>query len=177
MSFFRLPKLFRGWSSKEGSTNRSGLTGRSAKESRRRRELASPRRLRIDPLESRELLSVSPADTSDVLASQTLDLYNAAFPEANLRAQYPAASQFTDAAKALAADNSGDFVITWTRNDPVVDSCLSLWGGADWLERECYDLFGIVFKGHPDLRRLLLPPDFTGHPLRKDFPLEGWEEP
>ncbi|MDI9570442.1 MAG: NADH-quinone oxidoreductase subunit C [Pseudomonadota bacterium] len=58
-------------------------------------------------------------------------------------------------------------------DDPVADSCVSLWPGADWMERECHDLFGIVFRGHPDLRRILLPPDFVGHPLRKDFPLEG----
>jgi len=62
-------------------------------------------------------------------------------------------------------------------SDPVVDSCTSLWAGADWHERECFDLFGIIFKGHPNLQRLLLPPDFVGHPLRKDFPLEGFKEP
>ncbi|MFA5182165.1 MAG: NADH-quinone oxidoreductase subunit C [Syntrophales bacterium] len=60
--------------------------------------------------------------------------------------------------------------------DPVVDSCLSLWAGADWLERECFDLFGIIFNGHPNLQRILLPTDFAGHPLRKDFPLEGIKE-
>ena len=61
-------------------------------------------------------------------------------------------------------------------NDPVVDSCISLWAGADWHERECFDLFGIIFKGHPNLQRILLPTDFVGHPLRKDFPLEGCKE-
>jgi len=60
--------------------------------------------------------------------------------------------------------------------DPVVDSCISLWAGADWLERECFDLFGIIFKGHPNLQRILLPRDFAGHPLRKDFPLAGFKE-
>lgn len=48
-----------------------------------------------------------------------------------------------------------------------------LWNGADWLEREVYDMFGIVFDGHPDLRRVLLPKDFRDHPLRKDYPLTG----
>jgi NADH-quinone oxidoreductase subunit C len=62
-------------------------------------------------------------------------------------------------------------------SDPVVDSCISLWAGADWHERECFDLFGIIFKGHPNLQRLLLPSGFVGHPLRKDFPLEGFKEP
>lgn len=61
-------------------------------------------------------------------------------------------------------------------SDPVVDSCISLWAGADWHERECFDLFGIIFKGHPNLQRILLPSDFVGHPLRKDFPLEGFKE-
>jgi NADH-quinone oxidoreductase subunit C len=61
-------------------------------------------------------------------------------------------------------------------SDPVVDSCISLWAGADWYERECFDLFGIIFRGHPNLQRILLPPDFVGHPLRKDFPLEGFKQ-
>jgi len=61
-------------------------------------------------------------------------------------------------------------------SDPVVDSCVSLWAGADWHERECFDLFGIVFRRHPNLQRILLPTDFAGHPLRKDFPLAGVQE-
>lgn len=55
------------------------------------------------------------------------------------------------------------------RDEPVVDSLCDLWLAADWQEREVYDLFGIVFKGHPDLRRILLPDDWVGHPLRKDY--------
>lgn len=53
-----------------------------------------------------------------------------------------------------------------------IDSVTSLWPSADWQEREVYDLFGVVFHNHPDLRRILLPPDWEGHPLRKDYPLE-----
>lgn len=52
---------------------------------------------------------------------------------------------------------------------PVVASAVPLWTGADWLEREVYDLMGITFEGHPDMRRILLPPSFKGHPLKKDF--------
>lgn len=59
---------------------------------------------------------------------------------------------------------------------PVVDSVVSLWACADWYEREAFDLFGIVFQGHPDLRRLLTDYGFVGHPLRKDFPLVGQVE-
>ncbi len=54
-----------------------------------------------------------------------------------------------------------------------IDSVVPVWIGADWHERECYDLFGITFKGHPDLRRILLPEDWEGHPLRRDYPAAG----
>ena len=55
----------------------------------------------------------------------------------------------------------------------VIDSLVPLWPAANWLEREIFDLFGIRFEGHPDLRRILLPDDFEGAPLRRDFPVEG----
>jgi NADH-quinone oxidoreductase subunit C len=56
---------------------------------------------------------------------------------------------------------------------PMLDSVTSVWASADWFEREAFDLFGILFKGHPDLRRLLTDYGFIGHPFRKDFPLSG----
>ncbi len=55
--------------------------------------------------------------------------------------------------------------------DAEVDSLTSLWAGADWLEREVWDMFGIRFQGHPDLKRILMYEEFEGHPLRKDYPV------
>lgn len=58
------------------------------------------------------------------------------------------------------------------KTDNTVESVTGVWPSANWLEREVYDLFGVQFAGHPDLRRLLLPPDWDGYPMRKDYPLE-----
>lgn len=62
------------------------------------------------------------------------------------------------------------------RDDVKIDSVHSIWKAADWLEREAYDMLGIEYVGHPDLRRILLPDDYDGYPLKKDFKLEagGW---
>jgi NADH-quinone oxidoreductase subunit C len=57
--------------------------------------------------------------------------------------------------------------------DESITTASNIWKSAEWFEREIYDMFGIQFAGHPDLRRILLDDDFKGHPLRKDFPLEG----
>jgi NADH-quinone oxidoreductase subunit C len=60
-------------------------------------------------------------------------------------------------------------------NEPelTIPSAFPLWKGADWMEREVYDMYGIVFDGHPDLRRILMPEEFASFPLRKDYPLRG----
>jgi NADH-quinone oxidoreductase subunit C len=63
-----------------------------------------------------------------------------------------------------------------TDEDTAVMSATSIYPGADWFEREIYDLFGVMFEGHPDLRRLLTDYGFEGHPLRKDFPMTGFVE-
>lgn len=66
-------------------------------------------------------------------------------------------------------------VRTYAENQalPIVNSVVDIWASADWFEREAFDLFGIVFEGHPDLRRILTDYGFIGHPFRKDFPLVG----
>jgi NADH-quinone oxidoreductase subunit C len=60
---------------------------------------------------------------------------------------------------------------------PAVPSVIAVWPGANWYEREVYDLFGITFANHPDLRRILMPNDWTTYPLRKDYPLTGFDLP
>jgi NADH-quinone oxidoreductase subunit C len=67
-------------------------------------------------------------------------------------------------------------VKTQTDEDTPVPSIISVFRGADWFERETYDLYGVLFSGHPDMRRLLTDYGFEGHPLRKDFPLTGFVE-
>jgi NADH-quinone oxidoreductase subunit C len=66
--------------------------------------------------------------------------------------------------KARVGDSAG--------NDAEIDSLSDLWASANWAERECWDMFGVSFKGHPDLRRILLYPEFEGFPLRKDYPAD-----
>ena len=69
-------------------------------------------------------------------------------------------------------------VRTFATNDdfPVIDSLVKVWPSVGWYEREAFDLFGIVFEGHPDLRRILTDYGFIGHPFRKDFPTSGHVE-
>ena len=64
-------------------------------------------------------------------------------------------------------------VFTGTDNPPIIKSVVDIWNSANWFEREAFDLFGILFEGHPDLRRILTDYGFIGHPFRKDFPLIG----
>jgi NADH-quinone oxidoreductase subunit C len=92
---------------------------------------------------------------------------------------YPGATDRYGVVYALTNTKTGDrlFVKAFA-NDPAPElpSVVALWRGADWLEREIYDLLGVTFTGHPDLRRILMPAEFVGHPLRKDYPLRGQGE-
>ena len=61
-----------------------------------------------------------------------------------------------------------------TGTEPAVESITPVWPGANYYEREVFDLFGVRFEGHPNLRRIMMPEDWVGHPLRKDYPVEGY---
>ena len=89
---------------------------------------------------------------------------------------YPDAKDRFGVVYALLNTATGERVYVKTYlNEPelTVPSAYPLWKGADWMEREVYDMYGIVFEGHPDLRRILMPEEFTAFPLRKDYPLRG----
>src|ERR1700694_1457090 len=89
---------------------------------------------------------------------------------------YPNAKDRFGVVYALVNTTTGERVYVKTyANEPelTIPSAFPLWKGADWLEREVYDMYGIVFEGHPDLRRILMPEEFTAFPLRKDYPLRG----
>jgi NADH-quinone oxidoreductase subunit C len=89
---------------------------------------------------------------------------------------YPDASDRFGVVYVLVNTGTGERVIVKTfvnDPDPALPSAYPLWKGADWMEREVYDMYGIAFEGHPDLRRILMPEEFTSFPLRKDYPLRG----
>ena len=93
--------------------------------------------------------------------------------------EYPDATDRFGVIHALLNTTNGErlFVKTFLNEpDLTVPSAFPLWKGADWMEREVYDMYGIVFDGHPDLRRILMPEGFVGYPLRKDYPLRGYGE-
>lgn len=90
-----------------------------------------------------------------------------------------ASPRFTVVYHLLSTTRAGSYIRVAANcasdTEPVAPSIVSLWAGADWHERECFDLLGIKFEGHPDLRRILMWDGYPYHPLRKDFPLAGIE--
>jgi NADH-quinone oxidoreductase subunit C len=91
---------------------------------------------------------------------------------------YPQREQRFDVVYHLLSPSQNQRIRLKVRTDEMtpVDSCVEIFPAADWFEREAYDLYGILFAGHPDLRRILTDYGFEGHPLRKDFPLTGFAE-
>ncbi len=90
--------------------------------------------------------------------------------------QYPDASDRYGVWYVLLNMDTGVRIVVKTvANDPApaIDSVVDLWEGANWMEREVFDMYGIEFHGHPDLRRILLPDEFVGYPLRRDYPMRG----
>ena len=90
--------------------------------------------------------------------------------------EYPGATDRFEVVYLLLNTASGERLIVKTHlNEPelTLPSAVPIWFGADWLEREVYDMFGIVFEGHPNFKRLLLPQEFESFPLRKDYPVKG----
>ena len=90
--------------------------------------------------------------------------------------EYPDATDRFEVVYLLLNTESGERLIVKTHlNEPELNlpTAMPIWFGADWLEREVYDMFGIVFDGHPNFKRLLLPQEFESFPLRKDYPVKG----
>jgi len=90
--------------------------------------------------------------------------------------EYPKATDRFGVMYVLVNTTTGEREIVKTHLNPPeleLPSVYPLWKSADWMEREVYDMFGITFEGHPDLRRILMPDEFTAFPLRKDYPLKG----
>lgn len=98
--------------------------------------------------------------------------------QVNAASDVPAGQRFAVVYQLLSiTHNRRVRVKAWLSEEaPLLPSVIDVFPGADWYEREAFDLFGILFEGHPDLRRLLTDYGFIGHPFRKDFPLEGYVE-
>ena len=89
---------------------------------------------------------------------------------------YPNAKDRFGVIYCLLSTQTGERIVVKTLlNEPdlTIPSAFPLWKGADWMEREVHDMYGIVFAGHPNLKRILMPEEFTAYPLRKDYPLRG----
>src|SRR5207249_5125506 len=133
-------------------------------------QLRDNRRLHVAPARLFELLRLLKEEHGfDMLADITGVDY----------LKYPSATDRFGVIYVLLNTATGQRVIVKTAvNEPelTLPSAFPLWKGADWMEREVFDMYGIVFDGHPDLRRILMPDAFTSFPLRKDYPMRGHGE-
>jgi NADH-quinone oxidoreductase subunit C len=135
-------------------------------------------------IDDARIIRVTPAEVRDTLAglkaegfAMLLDIGGADYPgrEPRFDVVYHLLA-FSKDARTVAAVGKPQRVRVLCgvpENDPAVPTMSDLWPAADWAEREVYDLFGIHFAGHPDLRRIQMPVEWEGHPLRKDYPLRG----
>jgi NADH-quinone oxidoreductase subunit C len=96
-----------------------------------------------------------------------IELFGIDYPEEDLR--------FEIVYILRSPKHNGRVTIKTRTTEDGIDTVSDIWKAADWLEREIYDMFGVTFKNHPDLRRIYTEDDFEGHPLRKDFPVEGYD--
>ena len=121
----------------------------------------------VAPKDWREIALFLKTDAQTVLDHFT-DLTAVDYPE-----RVPSLPRFDVVVRARSMSKGHRFTLkTRVGEGQELDSLYPVWRGANWTERECFDMFGIVFRGHPDLRRVLLYPEFVGHPLRKDYPIE-----
>ena len=88
--------------------------------------------------------------------------------EMNIKPRFEVVYHF----KSLTHANRIRIKVPLEEDDCKISSISKIWKSADWYERECFDMFGIIFEGHPDLRRILMYEEFEGHPLRKDYPID-----
>jgi NADH/F420H2 dehydrogenase subunit C len=118
------------------------------------------------------IVQVPPAKFREVMvwlhndASMSLD-----YPMSQTAIDYPAEKKLTSVYHLYSMKHSHKLVVKvdLDREKPVIPTVSDLWRGCEWFERETYDMFGIVFEGHPDLRRIMLTEDWVGFPLRKDY--------
>jgi NADH-quinone oxidoreductase subunit C len=132
--------------------------------------------LEVDPAVDRPTIVV-PRDSLVAIARALRDTPSLSFQvltEVTVVDWWPATPRFVVVYHLLAPSHRHllRIKVRLSGEDPHVATLSGLWPSANWLEREVWDLFGIVFDGHPDLRRLMMPEDWEGHPLRKDYPVQ-----
>ena len=131
----------------------------------------------IAPAHNVIALLTSLRDHRDFLFEQLVDLCGVDFDQDARRSdQHPERFAVVYHLLSVSKNTRVRVVVYLPEVQPIVRTVVGLWASANWFEREAFDLFGILFEGHPDLRRLLTDYGFVGHPFRKDFPLSGQVE-